>query len=206
MNIDYLNNAINFIKTFSKDHYKFIEKSCKMVLIFKANPNDSNSFATINAHGIAFLNVYQDNYDEVFFVDDIAHQTGHIILTTFLYKKNIFNIDKNKQVEEVIKKPDHRTIETLFHALYTYYTTFTCLDDCLSGNVFSDTQRKEAIARIGFYIYKSNADIDIFEFIIENFVNSSNLLEKDGQIIYSTIKEKFSFIKQKWAKVIINFD
>jgi hypothetical protein len=98
-NINALTNAFKFIKENSPDQYKLIEENCKKVIMFKTNPNNINSFATINAHGIAFFNVYQDEYDEVFFVDDIAHQTGHIILTTFFYdKKAIFKIDEEQNI------------------------------------------------------------------------------------------------------------
>lgn len=96
-NINALTNAFKFIKENSPDQYKLIEENCKKVIMFKTNPNNINSFATINAHGIAFFNVYQDEYDEVFFVDDIAHQTGHIILTTFfMIKKQFLKLTKSK--------------------------------------------------------------------------------------------------------------
>ena len=64
--------------------------------MFRTDPKNTNSFATIKAHGMAFFNVYQDEYDEVFFVDDIAHQTGHIIFNVMIYESNrFFKKDKN---------------------------------------------------------------------------------------------------------------
>ena len=40
----------------------------------------------------------------MFFVDDIAHQTGHIILTTLFHdKKNIFKIDVEQNEKNTAK-------------------------------------------------------------------------------------------------------
>jgi hypothetical protein len=206
-NTPFLTNALNLIKENSSNHFKLIEQCCKKILIFKTDTNKTNSFATIKAHGIAFLNVYQDDYDEVFFVDDIAHQTGHIILTTLLYeRKAIFKIDEEQNVEDVIKQKDHRTIYILLHALYTYYATFMCLDDCLKNNSFEDKQKKEAIGRIGFYLNKCNVDLDRFEKINAFFSGIENVLTPKGIEIYDLIKEKYFEISQKWHLTTKHFD
>ncbi|HCQ13265.1 hypothetical protein, partial [Flavobacterium sp.] len=119
-NINALTNAFKLIKVNSQDQYKLIEENCKKVIMFKTNPDNINSFATINAQGIAFFNVYQEEYDEVFFVDDIAHQTGHIILTTLFYdKKAIFKIDEEQNIGSLLKINDNRSIHILLHAFYT---------------------------------------------------------------------------------------
>ena len=117
-NIGYLNNAINFIKTHIPNHFKLIEHCCKYIYLFSTDPNNSNSFASGNALGTAFFNIYQNEYDEVFFVDDIAHQTGHIILNNINFNLKIFyKIDQSILVEDIIKKEDHRDVNILIHAL-----------------------------------------------------------------------------------------
>jgi len=184
-NINALTNAFKFIKVNSPNQYKLIEENCKKVIMFKTNPDNINSFATINAQGIAFFNVYQEEYDEVFFVDDIAHQTGHIILTTLFYdKKAIFKIDEDQNIGSLLKINDNRSIYILLHAFYTYYTTFMCLDDCLINNSFNEPQKKEAIARIGFYLNKCTLDIQIFDKIINNYKGIEFILTPKGIQIY----------------------
>jgi hypothetical protein len=175
--------------------------------LFKTNPSNTNSFTSINAHGIAFFNVYQDDYDEVFFVDDIAHQTGHIILTTLFHdRKAIFKINENQQIEEIINKEGHRDIYILFHALYTYYATFVCLDDCLTNDVFNEKQRKEALGRIGFYLNKCKVDLSSLEVIEKYFNGIQNILTTDGIAISVLIKNKYSEIFNKWNAVTSKFD
>lgn len=206
-NIAFLTNAFGFIKENSFTQFNLIEQCCQKCLFFKTNPSNTNSFASINAHGIAFFNVYQDDYDEVFFVDDIAHQTGHIILTTLFHdKKAIFKIDESQQIEGIINKEDHRDIYILFHALYTYYATFVCLDDCLTNDVFNENQRKEAIGRIGFYLNKCKMDLSNLDVIEKHFNGIHNILTTDGIAIYVLIKNKYSEIFNKWSTVTSKFD
>lgn len=206
-NINFINNAFQFIKRSSFNHFRLIELCCARCVMFRTDPKNTNSFATIKAHGMAFFNVYQDEYDEVFFVDDIAHQTGHIILTTLLYnRKLIFKIDENQGIGELIKQKDYRNIYTLLHALYTYYTTFKCLDDCLSNNCFTKNQEIEAIARIGFYLNKCTLDLQIFDKIIHNFKEIESILTPKGIEIYSIIKSKYLEVYNKWNPTTKHFD
>jgi hypothetical protein len=206
-NIAYLTNAICIIKETSKEHFELIEQCCKKILLFKTDPVNTNSFATMKAHGIAFLNVYQDDYNEVFYIDDIAHQTGHIILTTLFHnRKAIFKIDEEQNVEDILKTPDHRTVYILVHALYTYYTTFLCLDNSLSAGKFSSQQEKEAVGRIGFYLRKCSHDLRRFDKIADLYNGVENVLTDKGQEIYTLIRKKYSEVSEKWQDKIENFD
>lgn len=202
-NICFLTNALAYIKNSSSNHYTLIESHCRKILLFNTNPEISNSFATINANGIAFINVYQEDYDEVFFVEDIAHQTGHVILYTLLFnKKKVFKIDETQLIEPIIKQKDHRDIHILFHSLYTYYTIFQCLDNCIVNNLFSEKQKKEAIARIGFNLKKCSHDLYIYECLITHFSGIDYMLTEIGASIYTDVKNKFIEIDDKWGDFV----
>ena len=206
-NILPLTNAFQFIKESSVEHFKLITQCCKKCVLFKTNPENINSFATIYAHGIAFFNVYQDDYDEVFFVDDIAHQTGHIILNTLFHnRKIIFNTDENQNIGKILKKKDRRSIYVLLHAFYTYYTTMMCLDTCLENNLFNEKQKKEAIARVGFYLEKISRDFQNFEKVNIHFFGIENVLTESGIQIYSMIEAKYHEVFEKWNSVTKHFD
>lgn len=201
-----LTNAFNFIKKCLPEHFSIIEDNCKKCLVFKANPKLTNSFATINAHGIAFFNFYQKDYDEVFFVDDIAHQTGHIILTTLCFeRKIIFIIDENQKIDQILKIEDYRDIYILFHALYTYYTTFLCLDNCIDAGFFNDKQVLEASARIGFYIQKCEIDIIYFSKINDFFGGVEYTLTNNGILLYTKIVSEYNRIQSKWKPIVFNY-
>ena len=198
-----LTNALQYIKTSNKVHYDLIEQCCKKIVLFETDPKNTNSFSTINAHGIAFLNVYQEDYDEVFFVDDIAHQTGHIIMTTILFeRKKYFLIDENQNIRTFTKnKSEYRSFYILFHALYTYYTTFLCLDACLENNCFDKRQIHEAKGRIGFYLLKCKTDLINFEEIINYHNGFNNVLSFEGIEIFQNIENKYFEVLKKHEEV-----
>lgn len=206
-NIEFLEKAFSLIKTTSKKQYDLIEQCCKKIVLFETNPKNINSFATINAHGIAFFNCYQKDYDEVFFVDDITHQTGHIIFTTILFeRKDYFIINENENIGIITKnKREHRSFYILFHALYTYYTSLSCLDSCIDNNCFNKRQTYEAKGRIGFYIKKCQLDLNDFDKIIKHYKGIENVLTKDGIVLCGEIKNRLVEIINKWHSTIINF-
>ena len=206
-NFNFLANAISFIKKSSNQHYNLIIQNCSKIVLFNINPKYTNSFTTFTAHGIAFLNVYQDNYDEVFFVDDIAHQTGHIIFNTLLYTNtSFFRIDENLEVENLLKKKDHRNVKTLIHALYTYYTTFICLDNCINKSLFNESQKQEAIARIGFYLRKCTNDLVNFEKINILYNGIENVFFEQGIDFYNLIKLKYIQMLNKWKDTVEKYN
>ena len=200
-----LTNALQYIKTSNKVDYDLIAQCCKKIVLFKTDPKSTNSFATINAHGIAFFNVYQENYDEVFFVDDIAHQTGHIIMTTILFeRKKYFMIDENQNIRTITKnKSEYRSFYILFHALYTYYTTFLCLDDCLENNCFNKRQTHEAKGRIGFYLQKCKSDLLNFEKVINYYNGLESVLSSQGIEIFKNIANKYFEVLKKHEEVTL---
>lgn len=203
-----LSNAFQYIKTRNTEHFNLIQQCCKKVVLFKAEPNYTNSFATINAHGIAFFNVYQEDYDEVFFADDIAHQTGHVIMTSLLFeRKNYFIIDENSGIATITNnRSEYRSFYILFHALYTYYTTVLCLNSCLMGKYFNKMQVHEANARIGFYLLKYKSDLLNFEKVVSHFDKLENVLTTKGIEIYKSIEDKYFEINKKYAEIVETFD
>jgi len=202
-----IEEAFKLIKENSPQHFKLIEMCCKRIILFKTNPNVTNSFATINAHGMAFINAYQKDYNAIFFIDDIAHQTGHIILTSYFFKKDkIFKISPNIKIGEILGNDDYRDFYTLIHALYTYYTTFTCLNDCLKNNVFVGKDKTEAIARIGFYLNKCTYDLYFFDSFISKFGNIDNALHNEGVLIINRVKQTYIGIKKEWMELISHFN
>jgi hypothetical protein len=202
-----LSSALSKIKQYSNNHYSLIEKCCKKIVLFKTDPKNTNSFATINAHGIAFLNVYQKEYDEVFFIDDIAHQTGHIIMTTLSFKrKEYFLIDENENIKSITNNPkEYRSLYILFHALYTYYTTTLCLDNCLSNNCFDEKKTHEAEGRVGFYLIKYKLDLDSFMEVANHYNGLEMVLTKKAIFIFQMISEQFIQIRNKYYSTLKEF-
>lgn len=205
--IDQLNNAMDLIRKNVPNQYKLIDQCCEYIYLFKTDPANSNSFASGNALGMAFFNVYQEHYNEIFFIDDIAHQTGHVIMNNLMFSKPTFyKIDQTQSVEEILGRPDHRNVNILIHALYTYYTTFYCLDECIIANSFEGKLYKEALARIAFYRRKCEFDLEILDVVIKHYDGLENMLTQKGLNVVNSIKNKFDEINKKWGDTINAYD
>jgi hypothetical protein len=206
-----ITQAYNLIKEHVPTQYELIEKYAPKCVVFNIDTYQRNSFATLSAQGIGFYNAYQEDYDEVFFVDDIAHQTGHLIFNVMIYESNLIFKKEKTTTLEIINMPDGSIIEkrdlhVIFHALYTYYTSFLCLDACLDNNAFAGKQKHEALGRIAFYIYKCYSDL----LLIDNPINSEEkaveYFTNDGLLIYRELKIKWKEMYKKWFGLTKHFD
>jgi hypothetical protein len=209
--------AWNLIKDYVPNHYKIITETANRSIIFNVDTYLSNSFATLSAQGIGFFNAYQNDYNEVFFVDDIAHQTGHIIFNAMIYDiEKFLLIAPNTILQNVLSENDDiietRDVHVIFHALYTYYTTFTCLDACLDAGVFKKAKKHEALGRMLFYIEKCYRDMSLIEQPTEDrnkttlFYTANSIFTTDGLIIYNEIKNTFKTMANKWGGLVKDFD
>jgi hypothetical protein len=208
--LKHLTKAFNLIKQYVPEYYTLLEFVLKQVVIFNVDTTLRNSFADLTAHGTIFINAYQEDYDEVFFVDDIAHQSGHVIMNALLYEPSeYFRVPENFTLEEIklgngnIEKRD---IHVVYHALYTYYTTFICLDKCLSSNVFNTRQRHEALGRMKFYIGKCNYDLMLFKDSESHIFNEEKLLSKKGWKHLIEIHDKQQEMFKKWKSSVENLE
>lgn len=210
-NIDYLTKAYGLIRDLVPDHYETISKIAPKCVIFNVETHLRNSFAIPSAHGIGFYNAYQEDYDEVFFVDDIAHQTGHSIFEFLLYNKEIFfKVPPNTIIDSIAydnrEGVDQRELFIVLHALYTYYTTFICLDACLTSDVFQGKQEHEALARILFYLMKCKKDLKLFENPKDKTNVAANTLTESGFMIFNMVKSKWEEMFEKYYPVVKEFN
>ncbi|WNI37305.1 hypothetical protein [Chryseobacterium sp. SG20098] len=208
----HLTKAYQLIKKIIPTQFQLLEKYANKCMIFNVDTYERNSFATMKAAGIGFYNAYQEDYDEVFFVDDIAHQTGHVIFYTLLSNvEDFFKVPK-ETILETLELSDGTFIEkrdlyVLFHAFYTYYTSLTCLDACLDAGDFDKRQIHEAKGRIAFYINKCYKDLTLIdEEPFKSEENAAKYFTEEGLTIYKEIKNTLLKISKKWLDEIKAFN
>ncbi|WP_430429566.1 hypothetical protein [Maribacter litoralis] len=203
--------AYNILKKYVPDQFDLIEKYAGKCVIFNVDTYQRNSFAHISAQGIGFYNAYQKDYNEVFFVDDIAHQTGHVILNTITYNSEFFfKVDKNTIIDK-IQQPDGTVVENrdlliVFHALYTYYTSFICLNACLINNVFLKQKKHEVLGRMAFYINKCYFDLLLIDNPLNSEINAKRYMTENGLEVLRVIKNKWFEMSEKWSPITQDFN
>jgi len=185
----HLNNAFKILKIYYPMYYNRILKVTKGVVLF--NGHGINSFATMSAHGIAFFNVTDDNYDEVFFIEDILHQCGHIVFSALTFEKQkYFVIDPNLPLSILNNyKEDNRSIYVVFHGIFTETAMNECLDICYDLNIFTGKQKHELLGRFAFILKRFDIDI--------KNLNNVKIYKKEGLNLFVTFMNVFERIYRK---------
>ncbi|MBB5619560.1 hypothetical protein HDE69_000596 [Pedobacter cryoconitis] len=207
---NHLKLAFDLIRQHAPQHLQLIEAVVTKCVIFNVDTALRNSFATLSAQGIGFFNSYQDTYNEVFFVDDIAHQTGHVIFNALIYEvENFIAVSPALVLDTVVLSNgslETRDVYTIFHALYTYYATFICLDACLKVKAFIGYKKHEAMGRMAFYIRKCYSDIGLIEKPKNGEYPANKLFTPNGLVIYNELKSIFMEMAKEWGPQVKHFD
>ncbi len=199
-NLESVHKAFNFIKTECPGVANNISKSLRNLVIF--NSQKTNSFASFSFHGIAFLNASCSDYDEVFFIDDISHQSGHVYFNMETYDKDsYFNINPNTAVVSLNNnfKNDERSIYVVYHAMFTYTQILSTLDTYYSKKCGNKKQLKEVVGRICFYLNKFKKDIECFS-TVTKWNSSETILTKKSMITFKKFIETFEVYRKKWDR------
>ncbi len=219
--VDTFDNSINYIHDNVGWLAALIKKSCFKSVIFDdySDPIESkfckrNSFASLRVKCISFHNVYQPWYNEVFFLDDISHQMGHVIFTLLTNNTSRFYkvdpkaiLKSNSEYGKRIDLIEDRNYEVIFHALYTYFLTLNILDAALESNHFNDDQVAEIKGRIAFYMRKCTLDFELFEDFDKSEI-AERIYTPEGLYIYMNMKQTFALIYKKYQSIatVYNFD
>lgn len=207
-----LNNSLNIIADNVPWLAQLIKEGCPKAVIFNDGTEPMthlfcarNSFASFQVKRISFHNVYQPWYDEVFFLDDISHQMGHVLFDQITFdKKRFFKINHqdtivaNSEFGKRLSKVETRSYEIVFHSLYTFFVILNVLDACLENDLFTYEQKLEIKGRIAFYLRKSAHDFELFEDMQENNY-AQTIYTPEGMNIYMGMKQSFlaNFTKHK---------
>lgn len=164
-------SALKIIKSTSINYYGALKSATKCITLFKSN--DVNSFASNSFYGAAFLNT---NYGNTlsFFIEDVAHQGGHVVFSSLVTDPNIlFKVKANYSIGKLLNKEDHRDLKTIFHGFFTYSAILECLTNAIESNSLKVNDLKEAYGRIAFSLHRYKADLN-------NVIQILDSLSKDG--------------------------
>lgn len=206
-----LNNSLNYVADNIDWLAKLIKIGCPKAVLFNdgTHPmNESfcarNSFASFQVKRISFHNIYQPWYDEVFFLDDISHQMGHVLLDQITFDKTRFfkidhtqNITANSEFGKRYDRIESRNYEIVFHSLFTFFVILNVMDSCMSSNAFNAEQKSEIKGRIAFYLRKSMLDFELFEDFDKNEY-AETIYTPEGLYIYMSMKQSFMSVYQKY--------
>lgn len=120
------------------------------------------SFADIAAHGTAFLNVAQPEITtQVFFVEDLAHQCGHILFSAMTVNRaEYLRADPTTPLQRFTGAADERRdLYTAFHGVFTEALMCIALFSCLDAGVFSGQKLHALLGRLSFVMKRFQLDL-----------------------------------------------
>jgi HEXXH motif-containing protein len=133
----------------------------RRIVVFEAA--DVNSFASINAHGAVFFNAGAED-DEVYFIDELVHQCGHVIFNAMTVRRRDFlaAAPSDPVYATAIADGDRRTVYDALHGLYTEHVMSSCMRTIEETGALSGRQAHELFGRLSFITRKHIVDLRHF--------------------------------------------
>ena len=150
--------ALDLLQDKNSRYYNLIRSTTVAFLLFR---NDAiNSFATERLPGIAFLSLPKEHCTSMFFLEEIAHQCGHIMFSDMTFSANIlFDGDEQLPIANITgERGDNRTVYVVCHALFTEMSIASVLYSCIRSGMLSDRELLEARGRLAFVLKKYCTD------------------------------------------------
>lgn len=192
-----IESALDLIRAMDSTVYRWITLTTKVIQLYSAH--QPNSFATLSAHGAAFCNV-DTNSDAIFFVDDLAHQCGHIIFNAVtLQKYEYLSIEPHSPLSELVQRPDEtRDVYSAFHGLFTYTLITRMMDHLLTSGDLSVCDAHHCRGRMAFYLGKFYTDL-------MNLQNPDIFSEK-GKFLYVSFARCYEELRERHAHEVHDLD
>ncbi len=199
-NTNSLYEATSFFQKHLPDFWQVLQSVTREFVVFSSSPA-YHSFAGIMQHGTAYFNVENKTQTAVFFIDDIAHQCGHIIFNALTLETDKYlKVPKDQPLNGFVEAPNEtRGVYGAFHGLFTYTTILNGLDKVLDlENEFTDDLCHEAIGRMGFYIQKFMMDL--------KSMGNTDILTEEGINYWKQFAEGCQYIAQKYGDILQPLD
>ncbi len=191
--IEHLAKAFETLRHIWPALHEAINGVVRLIVVFRAE--GLNSFATPAAHGTAFLNAALGD-DEVFFLEDLAHQCGHVIFSAAtIDAAEIFVVSPDTPMAVFSgQQADERSVYVALHGVVTEAFMAICLDRCLAEELFVGRQRHELQGRLAFILKRFTLDL-------RNFA-SRDMLRTRGEELLEDLREVWMDIVARRAQLV----
>ena len=194
-----LDAAFTILQSATPELHACLTAVTRRVVIFRSD--ELASFATISAHGTAFLNASSPHSrNTLFFVEDLAHQCGHILFTAMtVNREEYFTADPNMPLGNLTGNLDEkRDLYTACHGIFTEAMMCIALYRCLEADDLSELRLHELLGRLSFIMKRFQLDL--------MNVQHEGLFTDQGQRVISECGRLFDEIYRLTKARITGFD
>ncbi|MFL0136913.1 hypothetical protein, partial [Tenacibaculum maritimum] len=191
------NKALQTIKSIYPEYYALVKNYIKKVVFFKGV---TNSFATMQAHGMVFFNV-KDEYNEIFFLDNIIHQCAHVFFNTLTFDKSeLFVIPHNSDLFLFTNDINDKGHELYgrYHGLFTQTNINIAFERCINNNVYKGDYHFELLGRFTSNMQRFKVSINKFD--------KPEQYKKEGLNWFTYFKENFELMYERNKHIIEKYN
>ncbi len=194
---EHVDKAMSIFKSNIYPVFFLVKEITNKLVLFHISPKINDCFTNFRTYGGLMLNVHMKDCDEIFFIDDIAHQAGHLILDSISYDtEKFYRIDPIKP-NKLFSDTFPRNASSFFHALFTYTLITTALDAYLDEKLFGDNHSKQEEAKRRL-LYSLIIFQKEFSRITKKQVQ--DCLANNGLIVFDIIDTTYDFLSDKYQQ------
>lgn len=194
--LKHLTSAFRIISQYDSAYYEEMLRVTRKIVLFEGEPN---SFTALATHGIAFLNTREVD-DEVFFVEDLVHQCGHLVFSSLtLETQDFLAVEAEAPLRRLTRdERETRTVYEAFHGVFTEAHMNRCLDICFERRLFAGRQAYELLGRLAYILKRSSRDL--------RNLGHSEIFTIKGQLLMSWFTQVYNEISQRQVALLSGFD
>ncbi len=173
--------ALEIIHAVDAELYRCLLAVTRQIVTFTAQ--DGESFATLAAHGAVFLHTTRV-CDEVFFIEDLVHQCGHLLFNAATLDRNeLIEIDPNTTLGDLIGEPsEERSLYVSLHGIFTECLMSSVLAESLETDIFDNRQTHELKGRLSLIMKRLQLDLSLIRNLDVFTPAGRNLIESFGGV------------------------
>ncbi|MCP5059224.1 MAG: hypothetical protein GY937_21165 [bacterium] len=196
--LGHLQRAVDLIRGAYPIYSDMMSAVTKRIILFRNE--DLNSFVSLASFGAVCLNVLDPEADEVFFIEDLVHQCGHVIFSALTHEvESVLAVPTNMPLESPFAGAcETRTVYTALHGIYTEAVMNRCFDLCLGNDSFSGRQQHELIGRFALIFRRFHYDLTA--------LGNRALYTERGAEIYEGCRQIFEDIYDRRRHLLTDHD
>lgn len=186
-----LSNALALIQKHFPFFYEWLNDTVSNIVLF--NSTQRNSFASLYIKGAAFINMRNQVPNEMFFLEEITHQCGHVLFYPMsIDRQALFTCDYATPMSEISGiQADDRDVINAFYAFFPQYFGDSIFDQVLDRNLVTNEEHlAELMGRFAFRMYKYGLGVKQFD-------KYNHLLSEKGKEMFAIFKEGYETIYRK---------
>jgi len=188
-----LERALSLIRSGWPELADAIGRVVRYVVVF--DDPALNSFAAPPVHGAAFLDVAHGT-TPAYFVEDLAHQCGHVLFTAAWEGAEPLVEDPDADVATLLGRDDHRTIEVALHGMVTQTLMVAMLERLLDSD--ADVDPDEVTGRLLFALLRLGLDL--------HALAGLPVYTEPGQSLVRALAETYQPLAERYGDLVVATD